>query len=142
MNFGKGITIFIICFVGFILTLVFMTFQHDVPLVADDYYKQEIEYQKTIDGQRELNKKGELIFLQQDKTINIQFPFKGREVKGSITWICFNNQHNDFTSEIEVDEDGVMMVNLPDSINGSFKMKSEFTVDGNKYFDQQEMEIK
>lgn len=142
MNFGKGITIFIILFVSFILTLVFMTFKVDVPLVAEDYYQQELDYQNVIDGQKELNKIGSIGFTQNEKNISIQFPFNNTDIKGNITWVCLSNKNYDFQSEISTDEDGVMIINLPDSVAGAFRTKMKFDVNGKTYHDQQEITVK
>ncbi|NNC82883.1 MAG: hypothetical protein HKN79_04835 [Flavobacteriales bacterium] len=50
MNWGNGIAIFLTVFVLFILGLVYMTTRSTAELQAEDYYKQEIEYQDRIDA--------------------------------------------------------------------------------------------
>ncbi|NJL13400.1 MAG: hypothetical protein HC913_10615 [Microscillaceae bacterium] len=49
MNWGYRVTILYLSFVAFMLTMVYMSFQYEVNLVAKDYYKQEMAYQKEID---------------------------------------------------------------------------------------------
>jgi nitrogen fixation protein FixH len=48
-NWGHGIFIGYVFFVVYILYFVFKSFSHDVDLVADDYYAQEVAFQDRID---------------------------------------------------------------------------------------------
>ena len=50
MNWGKGIIIVMSSFVIFILTLVFILMSTRVDLTSEDYYKQEINFQKEINA--------------------------------------------------------------------------------------------
>ncbi len=49
MNWGNWIFVSFILFVGLIATLVTISMRQDINLVAEDYYKQEIEYQDQIE---------------------------------------------------------------------------------------------
>ena len=63
MNWGQSIILVFILFAGIIITLVTISMKQDVNLVADDYYKEEIAYQKQIDRQlnyQALNEKPEI----------------------------------------------------------------------------------
>ncbi|MCI5059159.1 MAG: FixH family protein [Flavobacteriales bacterium] len=48
MSWGNGITVAIVLFISFILYFVFRMINHDVDLVAEDYYAQELAYQDQI----------------------------------------------------------------------------------------------
>ena len=48
MNWGKGVTIAFILFVGFIMFMVVGAFRENFDLVSDDYYLEEINYQDKI----------------------------------------------------------------------------------------------
>lgn len=52
MNWGFKIALSILAFMAIIITMVVICMKQDVSLVASDYYKQEIAYQKHIDQQR------------------------------------------------------------------------------------------
>jgi nitrogen fixation protein FixH len=47
-NFGHGIVVGYVLFVGYILYFVFTSFTHKIDLVADDYYAQEVAFQTRI----------------------------------------------------------------------------------------------
>jgi len=46
MNWGKGITIFMIGFIGFIGSMVFYAFTRNADLIREDYYEQEAFYEQ------------------------------------------------------------------------------------------------
>ena len=53
MDWGKGILLTIIAFVGFIMTLVVISVrQDDIHLVAENYYEKEIKYQDQIEREK------------------------------------------------------------------------------------------
>lgn len=49
MNWGKSIVLAFVLFAGLIITMVVMSMQYDVNLVAPDYYEEELAYQDQID---------------------------------------------------------------------------------------------
>jgi hypothetical protein len=51
MNWGKGILIAMISFIGFIVTLVVILMSQKVDLVSEDYYLQELDYNKSMNAQ-------------------------------------------------------------------------------------------
>src|SRR6218665_3042274 len=44
MNWGRGLIIGMVCFMGFILTLVTIMMKQDIDLVTENYYLKELEY--------------------------------------------------------------------------------------------------
>lgn len=58
MNWGKGITLFLVLFIGFILTLAIILMQANTDLVGEDYYKKEIAYEDEIVAQSNAKKAG------------------------------------------------------------------------------------
>lgn len=52
MNWGKGITIFLIAFIGFITTLAVILMRADADLVSKDYYIEEVAYGSEITAQK------------------------------------------------------------------------------------------
>jgi len=48
MNWGKGITIVMVAFIGFIITLVTILMSNKIDLVSEDYYQKEIKFEDEI----------------------------------------------------------------------------------------------
>ncbi len=55
MNWGYRIFAFYTGFVALTIFMVYSAFQHNVNLVTADYYERELEYQKIIDGAKNVN---------------------------------------------------------------------------------------
>ena len=47
MNWGKGITIFMLAFIGFIGSMVYYAFTKNADLVRDDYYENELAFDQS-----------------------------------------------------------------------------------------------
>ena len=75
MNWGKGIIVAFVLFIGFIVTLVVILMSKNVDLQSEDYYKKEINYQEEITQQRAANDLKEKVKMQvQDDFVVIQLP--------------------------------------------------------------------
>lgn len=51
MNWGKGILIAMLSFIGFIVTLVVILMNQKVDMVSEDYYLQELDFNKSMNAQ-------------------------------------------------------------------------------------------
>lgn len=101
MNWGKGITIALILFIGFIVTLGTILMRQDVDLVAEDYYQQEINYETQIRAEsnaKKLDKKP--TFVQNDGYLIVQIP-EGEFTKMTLDLKRPNNRAKDQKLEIE-----------------------------------------
>ena len=75
MNWGKGIIVAFVLFIGFIVTLVVILMSKNVDLQSEDYYKKEINYQEEITQQQAANDLEEKVKIQvQDDFVVIQLP--------------------------------------------------------------------
>lgn len=61
MNWGKGLLIGMICFMGFIITLVTVLMQQKIDLVTDNYYVKELDYDNTLSAQNNYENSGAII---------------------------------------------------------------------------------
>lgn len=75
MNWGYKILSFYLGFVALIVFMVYSAFQYNVNLVTSDYYERELDYQKIIDGSKNLStsKKQVVTQLTSDQ-LSIQLP--------------------------------------------------------------------
>lgn len=103
-NWGTGITIVIIAFMGFILFMVFKASNTKSDLYAKDYYNQEINYQTKIDALYNAEKlKGKIIITQEKEQIIIAYPsdFKEKKLIGNIYFFKPDNAVFDKVFEIK-----------------------------------------
>ena len=112
INWGTGITIFIVLFVTFILSFVFAAARTHTDLYAEDYYQQEIDYQSTIEAKSNAQSVSkELFFSQGTNSIIAHFPPSiNMEVgTGKIHFYRPNNADVDATFNIENKNDKMIL---------------------------------
>lgn len=75
MSWGKGITVLLLGFVGFMSWMVYMAVKQDFYLVTENYYTEGLDYdviQEKIERVKKL--KDKITFDQSDGKINITMP--------------------------------------------------------------------
>ncbi len=102
INWGTGIVLAFIGFIGFILFFVVRmsmdnSANHD--LVTEEYYKKELAYQKEIDA--ETNAKNLIDPIKIEKKTNgllLRFPknLEGQNIQGTVSLYRPSNKHLDF----------------------------------------------
>lgn len=100
MNWGKGITVALILFIGFIVVLGTILMRQNVDLVAEDYYQQEIDYETQITAESNAKKLDAKPQISQDETyFMIQIP-EGDFKKIKLQLNRPNNSDKDLTFDI------------------------------------------
>lgn len=107
-NWGTGIVLAFIGFIGFILFFVVKmnmddSANHD--LVTEDYYRAELEYQKEIDAQNKA--KEDILQLELHKTadgLQIEFPedLDLKSISGTVSLYRPSNKQLDFDLPISL----------------------------------------
>lgn len=113
MNFkfhwGHGIMLFLGIFIVFIMSCVYMTLfvsDFDHVLVSEEYYKDEISYQKEIDKMNNAAKLKENVNLvTTDQGIEVVFPsfFDPKKITGFVDLQRSNDDKLDLNKEIKLD---------------------------------------
>ena len=106
MNWGKGIVVAIIGFIGFIMYFVITmntddAYNHD--LVTDKYYEKELNYQSEIDAARNAAKlKGTISVQKTSEGLQIYFPvsLEEKKIKGNVFLYRPSNKQLDFEMPI------------------------------------------
>ena len=136
-NWGTGIVIAMVLFMTFILTFVYksLTPQYTHDLVSEDYYKDELLYQKEIDKlNNALKLETKISLSNSDKGITIKFPenLEYQKVKGNISFQRYNNSILDFNKDIELNSNVLI---IPDSIlvSGKWIVKIDWNYKGQEF---------
>ncbi|WPP52090.1 FixH family protein [Catalinimonas niigatensis] len=134
MNWGYKITFAFTAFVVFILFMVFKSFQQNVDLVADDYYKQEIEYQQRIDKINNTNTLSQAVsFVQENQQLIVQFPEESKKLEGEINLFRPSDARFDVSTQITLDEHQRQSIPTADIAKGYYKLKVDWK-DGDKAY--------
>ncbi|MBB4120058.1 nitrogen fixation protein FixH [Mesonia hippocampi] len=139
VNWGTGIVIAIIGFIGFILYFVVRMsvedkFSHD--LVVEEYYKQETHFQDKLDAaQNAAYLKGSPKIEKQEKGLLITFPsaWKLDQAKGTCTMYRPDNKKLDLEVPLVVKNNQFL---IPDKkiVEGSYKVQLFWEKDGRPYY--------
>ena len=138
MSWGWKIALLYSGFVLFILFMVFKSVQQDFYLVSEDYYKQEIEYQKVIDGMKNARSLGDEFDIKYDiktQILKINFPEEQTgKIKGEIYFFRPSDSKMDIRISIRTDDQGKMEIKTGSLQRGLWKLKVLWSQNGNNYF--------
>lgn len=137
MNWGTRIALFYGAFVAFMLFMVYLAFNQDFDLVADDYYEQEIAYQERIDQMTNANNDGQKVLIKKATNgYSLHFSEQVNDVK-----IHFFRPSDD-TKDIMMEHasvDTLLIVPSEKLIPGKYLVKVEWKVDGKTYFQEDDL---
>jgi hypothetical protein len=141
MSWGWKIVFVYSAFVVMTLSMVFYFMGHKVDLVADDYYKQEIEYQQQIDKMSNAKSLKEPIgfqFSSAQRTVKLSFPgdHLQKGLNGNIHFYRPSDSSLDRQFEVKPDESGVQLISVGSLNKGLWKIKISWTAAGSSYFDE------
>lgn len=136
MNWGWRITIFLTCFISFILYMVVYSFGTTNDLVAEDYYNQEIQFQENIDAQknaRPYNK--EVKITSNSDAVEITFPahFDVKFTDGEISFYRPDNAKLDQKFSLELTPDNKQVLDKSKITPGFYQVTIQFT-DGTTHY--------
>ena len=135
-NWGHGITLFYIVFVGTLLTVLIKSFGVDHGLVVEDYYAKDIAYQsqydKSVNSIKSDNlnaeydsENGILVFEIQDES----------SATGVIHFYRASDKTKDFTIPISTNKMEIPVSHL--SV-GKWRIKVDWTIKGKDYYQEKD----
>jgi hypothetical protein len=141
MNWGWKIVVLYSAFVVMTLSMVVYFMRQKVDLVADDYYKQEIEYQDQIDKISNAKALKEPIgygYDMKNRTIKLSFPqaHLTQELRGKINFYRPANADEDKEFDIRPEASGAQIISVSDLNKGLWKIKIYWTAGGKEFFDE------
>ena len=141
MDWGKGILLTIVAFVGFILSLVIISVsQDDIHLVTEDYYGQEIKYQEHIEREKSassLNREV-LVFDNQARTMILDLPVGA---KGSLQLFRPSDARLDREFQLDITAEGKTKVPLEDLKSGYWRVQFTWTENGVDFYEEKKITL-
>lgn len=142
MNWGKGVVIAFVCFIGYIMYFVISAFQMNFDMVTDNYYGKELDFenkQKRIENFRELGKKVEI--SQQQATLTLDYNSLNQHLKGEVYFYHPASEKNDFRAQIVKNQEGKQVIPKQKLQRGMYKIILEWEVAGKEYYQQEQIYI-
>lgn len=143
INWGTGITLFIIAFMGHILFLIYKTTQESSDLQAEDYYDQEINYQariEAISNSQDLSTK--LALEQNEDAVLVRYPkeFEQMAFEGEVYFFKPDNAELDKRYPVQLVESN-QLINKADLTEGWYVVKVDGESEGTPYFFEESIYI-
>ena len=143
ISWGTGIVIGIIVFVLITVTMTVIFMTQDVSLVSDNYYEKSLSYQdeidkqsrtKLLDEQVKINFNGEII------TISVPSNYISKDISGEIFFYRPSNPKLDFALPLQLVE-GSQIILAKRLEKGFWRIKLNWTMDGNGYYNERAITI-
>jgi regulatory protein YycI of two-component signal transduction system YycFG len=134
MNWGKGITLFIIAFIATMLFMVYIAFKQSNEMIEDNYYDREVKYQEIIDAKKNLEPlMNQFILADSSQFIWLQLPAAAsRDIKnGQLRMIKMDRASADNTLKISQAE---TKIDKSAFLKGTYHIKLNWDSDGKTYF--------
>lgn len=141
MDWGKGILVTIIAFVGFILVLVVISIrQDDIHLVTENYYAEEIKYQEHIQREKATASLGRDVLLLDShaKVIQLDLPI-GAE--GSLHFFRPSDARLDRKIPIRITNLGGSEIPLESLLPGYWRVQLTWTENGINYYQEKKIAL-
>ncbi len=137
-NWGTGIVLAFIGFIGFIMYFIItmsVDDRYNHELVTEDYYAEELEYQNDINklnNSKHLNEN--ISYKKTDDGLLIQFPkdIDIKKIEGRVFLYRPSNKQLDFDTAISLSKPYLL---IPDKrlVDGRWNIKIDWQYNGNSY---------
>lgn len=134
-----GIIVFIVISIS--MTVIFMT--QDVDLVTDKYYENSLQYQDEIDKQsrtKALDEEVKINFNGEVITISVPSNYLSKDISGEIFFYRPSNPKLDFALPLQLVE-GSQIIPVERLEKGFWRLKLNWTMDENKYYNERAINI-
>ncbi|WP_147677585.1 FixH family protein [Algibacter pacificus] len=138
-NWGTGIVLAFIAFIAFIMYFVITMFSSDRfknDLVTEDYYGEELLYQKDINKLKTADKLAENVsYLRTNAGLKIVFP-KGidyTKITGKMFLYRPSNKQLDFETSLSSLSDSYLLIPDKRLVDGRWNIKIDWQYKGNSY---------
>ena len=141
LSWGKGITIFMIAFMTFILYMVITLMSKNTDLESEDYYQKEIEFEKEIKASKNTNNLKEKVKVTQNEDyVVVQFP--NLEELDSISVLMFRPDNEKDDQTFTVEDSKILMIPHKKLKVGVYDLKIQYQVAGELYMQKESVIIK
>jgi nitrogen fixation protein FixH len=143
-NWGTGIVIGMVVYMGFIITLSTKMIGTKVDLVDKNYYELGIEHEQhiaQIKAAQALSQPVEVNLNFGKQQLELKFPneFNNQKIKGTITLFRPADKNKDIKQAIKLDEQLSQSVSILDLSEGIWKVKLQWSSNGKSYYQEKDI---
>lgn len=143
-NWGTGIFIVIVLFIGACVAFIIYTQSNKWSLVEEDYYPKELRHEEKLVKIRNTQGLSEPLQINLDKTyLILHFPgdFRGKAIKGTITIYRPSDEKLDVILPVGIDTSLTQLIPRHTLTQGRYVVKVDWTSAGKDYFKEQDIFI-
>ncbi len=139
IGWGTGIFLFYSVFVISLLLQLRKSLQYDHSLVVENYYEQDLNYQKQYD------KKSNSEALRQRLTVKnkaseqhilVQFPQGFKNLEGEILFFRPNDRRQDFAVSVKPNASNIQKIPSEKMLPGLWKVKVDWQAGESEFYDE------
>lgn len=138
MNWGKGITIAIVLFIGYIMTMVVIMISTSSDLVEDNYYEEGVNFEKKIQAIKNSKAiKDKLIINVDDQFLSIKFPSEvimDSVIEGRIHLYRAENGNLDKYFSFSKSSGNTQMIPVEKIAKGNYKLLLSWKTNASDYY--------
>ncbi len=136
MNWGKSIVLAFVLFALFIGVLVTICLKQDIPLVAAEYYQQELVYQQQIDRVNNTNQlPNKPVILVFDRgVVEIQFNRMADISGAELELFRPSDEKLDRHFSLKPIAEGKQRIDVSGLTPGMYKARMRWTMEGKDYY--------
>ncbi|MBK6496670.1 MAG: FixH family protein [Saprospiraceae bacterium] len=144
-NWATGLTLFFILFIGTLVFVVYKSTQVHDSLVVENYYEEDINYQKHYDKRQntaDLSVKVLVDYNKSDQEILFTFPVDSlSSASGKILLYNPYSEKSDVNYDIKTDANGSFKIPIKDVKSGRWKLKIDWITGSKSYYQEEEIII-
>ena len=133
MNWGHGLTLSFIGFAGFIIFMAVKSFDQNIDLVTEDYYRDELNYQQRIDQIRETKAQGmEAKVVLTKGLLELTFPIAPEKGEAHL----YRPSDSGFDKHYQLSQVESMAFDRTELLKGYYVLKISWEVDGQTFYQE------
>ena len=144
-NWATGLTLFFILFIGTLVFVVYQSTQVHDSLVVENYYEEDINYQKHYDKRQntaDLSVKVLVDYNKSNQEILFTFPVDSlSSASGKILLYNAYSEKSDVNYDIKTDANGSFKIPIKDVKSGRWKLKIDWITGSKSYYQEEEIII-
>lgn len=137
MNWGKGLTVAMILFMGFIIYLTVIKLQKTSDLEVENYYEREINYEQEIQAQRNANMFEKIMIKNDDEFVVFTIPEDVDMSKAKVLFIRPNDKNLDKPFYFESTK--MLLVRKDELQVGKYKLEISYRIGSKECLQKEEI---
>lgn len=142
LSWGGWIAVVYTTFAAAMIFALIRSFSVDRSLVVEDYYAQDLAYQKQFDKVKnglDLPQDLKITLQKNPNSVLLEFPTELKNPGGTILFYNPSDKSSDFSKNVQVGENNQQIISLTGVKPGRWKVKVDWTADGKSFYKETEI---